>query len=211
MIDSVYNEVIRELPLYELVEIRAARKPERIEEYPFKGAMPYIDIKALESAIANRYAGATNYIIGKQDLVVVKDGYRCGKVFNAMNGVAASTLAILTPRRSDVRMDYLYCYLAYHYDDFQNRKKGLTIGHLDMQYLKLLLVPVPDVAKQSEIAEKYHRIESLASETKEKYLRLKELSILLRNKDLKGESENLNLQVEMILKSWLYQIFKKTL
>ena len=50
MVDNVYKESILEIPLAELVWVRSARRPEKVEEYPFNGSVPYIDIKALESA-----------------------------------------------------------------------------------------------------------------------------------------------------------------
>ena len=211
MVDNVYKELIREIPLTELVWVRSARRPERVEEYPFNGSVPYIDIKALETASPCRYTEASNFIMSKQDLVMVKDGHRSGKVFHGMEGVAASTLIILSPGSNDISLDYLYCYLAYCYDDFQNRKRGTAVGHLDVRYLKDLLIPVPDIDIQREIAEKYQHIEMLADETKLKALRLKELSTALDNKGLKAASENLQQQVEMMKKAWLHQIFDRVL
>ena len=211
MVDNVYKESIREIPLAELVWVRSARRPERVEEYPFNGSVPYIDIKALETASPCRYTEASNFIMSKQDLVMVKDGHRSGKVFHGKEGVAASTFIILSQVSNDISLDYLYCYLAYCYDDFQNRKRGTAVGHLDVRYLKDLLIPVPDIDIQRDIAEKYQRIETLADETKSKELRLKELDTALDNKGLKAASENLQQQVEMMQKSWLHLVFSKAL
>ena len=113
MVDSVYKESAREVVLTELVNIRSARKPERVEDYPFDSSVPYINIQALETETPNKFAGESSFIIGEKDLVIVKDGYRSGKVFFAQEGIAASTLAILSPMNNNVRMDYLYCYLSY--------------------------------------------------------------------------------------------------
>lgn len=209
MVENIYIGGIREIPLAELVEMHASRRPARVEDFPFAGSVPYIDIKALESAPPNRYTVVSDSLMREQDLVMVKDGYRSGKVFHAKKGVAASTLAILKPKWEGIRMDYLYCYLSYCYEDFQNRIAGMTIGHLDMKYLRNLLIPVPEVSIQKEIAEKYQRLESLINETKEKSLRLKELSELMGEKGLKAESDSLKQQVEMIQKAWLHQIFDR--
>lgn len=212
MTDSVYKDTIQELPLFELVNIRTARKPERVEDYPFDSSVPYMDIKVLESGTPGRYAKDARFNIGSGDIVMVKDGYRSGKVFRVQEkGVAASTMAILSLKQDVVKMDYLYCYLAYCFDDLQKHMRGEVIGHLDMEYLKQLIVPLPCQARQTAIAEKYQRLESLANKTKEKSSRLKELSFKLGNSELKKESENLYWKVEMILKSWLHQIFDRTL
>lgn len=211
MVDNVYKESIREIPLSELVWLRSARRPERVEEYPFKGSVPYIDIKALESATPSRYTEVSNFIMNKQDLVMVKDGHRSGKAFHGMEGVAASTLIILSQVSNDISLDYLYCYLTYRYDDLQKRKRGTAVGHLDLRYLRDLLIPVPEMDIQRDVAEKYQHIESLADETKLKALRLKELSTALDNKGLKAASENLQQQVEMMKKAWLHQIFDRVL
>ncbi len=213
MVNSVYKDSIREIPLANIVEIRSARKPDRLEDYPFDSSLPYMDIKALETAKANRYTVASDFIMSKRDLVMVKDGHRSGKVFRSQEeGIAASTLVILSPKQDNVLMDYLYCYLAYCYEDFQNRKRGATVGHLDMRYLKELLIPVPDMNIQIEVAEKYQRIEALVNEMKAKAFRLKELAAVMDdNKRLKSASVKLQQQVEMIQKAWLHQIFKRTI
>lgn len=209
MVDNVYNTSMREVPLSELVRVRSARKPEIVEEYPFIGSSPYIDIKTLETATVSRYAAGSNFRVGDCDLVIVKDGHRSGKVFHAIDGIASTTLAIISHNSSDIIMDYLYCYLSYRYDDFQLRKRGETVGHLDMGYLIELKIPVPDVNTQINVSEKYQRIENLAKKTKKKVLQLKELSIAMRNKELKNASDNLIQQVEMIQKAWLHQIFDR--
>lgn len=212
MTENVYKDIIQELPLFELVNIRAARKPERVEDYPFDSSVPYMDIKVLESGTPSRYAKDAKFDIESGDIVMVKDGYRSGKAFRVQeNGVAASTMAILSPKQDTVKMDYLYCYLAYCYEDLQKRVRGEVIGHLDMDYLKQLIIPLPCQARQREIAEKYKRLESLTNKTKGKSSRLKEISIKLGDNELKKESENLYRQVEMILKSWLHQIFDRIL
>jgi restriction endonuclease S subunit len=213
MVNSVYKDSIREIPLANIVEIRSARKPDRLEDYPFDSSLPYMDIKALETANPKRYTVASDFIMSKRDLVMVKDGHRSGKVFRSQEeGIAASTLVILSPKQDNVLMDYLYCYLAYCYEDFQNRKRGATVGHLDMRYLKELLIPVPDMNIQIEVAEKYKRIEALVNEMKAKAFRLKELAAVMDdNKRLKSASVKLQQQVEMIQKAWLHQIFKRTI
>lgn len=212
MTENVYKDTIQELPLFKLVNIRAARKPERVEDYPFDSSVPYMDIKVLESGTPSRYAKDAKFNIERGDIVMVKDGYRSGKAFRAQeNGVAASTMAILSPNQDAVNMDYLYCYLAYCYEDLQKRVRGEAIVHLDMEYLKHLIIPLPCQVRQTEIAKKYKRLESLTNKMKEKSSRLKEISLKLGNNELKKESENLYRQVEMILKSWLHQIFDRTL
>lgn len=212
MTENVYKDTIQELPLFELVNIRAARKPERVEDYPFDSSVPYMDIKVLESGTPSRYAKDAKFNIERGDIVMVKDGYRSGKAFRAQeNGVAASTMVILSPNQDAVKMDYLYCYLAYCYEDLQKRVRGEAIVHLDMDYLKHLIIPLPCQVRQTKIAKKYKRLESLSNKMKEKSSRLKEISLKLGNNELKKESENLYWQVEMILKSWLHQIFDRTL
>ena len=209
MADSVYKNLIQEVPLSNLVEIRSARKPERVEDYRFDSSLPYVDIKMLESGVSNRFAEDNRFAFNSDDLIMVKDGYRSGKVFRTQEeGIAASTLVVLSLKQDYVLVDYLYCYLTYCYEHFQINIKGDFISHLDMNYLKQLKVPVPSLSKQKEIAEQYLKIESRAKDAMEKSLRLKDLSLKLKSKELKEASEYLNKQVEMIQKSWLNQIFK---
>ena len=207
MIDSIHNGSVRHFLLTDLVYIHSARRPKRVDEIPFEGSLPYVDIQTLESGLPSKYAEGKDYVLEEKDLVMVKDGHRSGKVFHAQRGVAASTLTILSPKSDRVQIDYIYCYLAYCYEDFQSRKRGATIAHLDMNYLKRLLIPLPDVAKQKEIAEKYNRLELLVKELKTKALSLEELSQKLGSSELKERCNNLAQQGEMILQSWLHQVF----
>lgn len=210
MVDNIYTVNIREIPLAELVEIRSARRPRRVEVRPFDSSLPYVTIKTLETGASGQYADKAGYVVGENDLVIVKDGYRSGKVFYAQEGIAASTLAVLSLKKDDVLTSYLYCYLSYRYDDFQKQLKGAAIGHLDMSYLKQMVVPVPDMATQKEVALKFMRIGELTDELKRKTQRLKELSMEMSRKDLKKKCDELNLKADMVMKSWLHEVFKKS-
>ena len=209
MIDNVYKEAVYEVALADLVDIRLARKPERVEDHPFDSSLPYMNIEALETGALGRFAEGLGYVMDENDLVVVKDGSRSGKVFRAQEGIAASTMAILSAKGKNVQMDYLYCYLNYCYDDFQSRLRGTTISHLDINYLRQLVIPLPDEARQKEIAEKYQRIEAMVNKLEEKLSRLIELSLELENSDLKKKCEKLNQQGELMQKAWLHQVFKR--
>lgn len=211
MIDNVYKETTREHLLTDLVYIHSARRPQRVEDYPFGGALPYMDIQTLETGHPLRYAEGRDYALQEKDLVIVKDGYRSGKVFRAKEGVAASTLTILTPRSPEIQMGYLYCYLSYCYEDFQSRLRGTTIAHLDMNYLRKMIIPLPDDGRQREIAERYQRIENLVKEMKEKSACLMEVSEKLGSYDLKVVCKSLSLQGDMTLKSWLHQVFGRAI
>ena len=209
MIDNIYTASVQEMPLSDLVEIRSAKRPVRVEERPFDSSVPYVNIRTLETGASGQYADKTGLLVDENDLVIVKDGYRSGKVFYAKEGIAASTLTVLRPKSGEVVSGYLYCYLSYRYDDFQKRLRGAAIGHLDMDYVRRMVIPVPDMATQKEVAARYQCIETLTSELKQKVLRLKELSVEMSQKDMKTMCDELNLQAELTLKSWLNEVFKK--
>ena len=211
MVDNIYTVNIREMPLADLVEIRSARRPRRVEVRPLDSSSPYAPTTTLETGASGQYADKAGYVVGENDLVIVKDGYRSGKVFYAQEGIAASTLAVLSLKNDDVLTSYLYCYLSSRYGAFQQRVKGAAIGHLDMNYLKQMVIPVPDMATQQEVADKFQRIEELTNELKQKAQRLKELSMEMSRKDLKKKCDELNLQAEMTRKAWLNEVFKKPL
>lgn len=207
MIDNIFKGVIQEVELENLVNIRFARKPDRVEAHPFDSSLPYMNIQALELGEKNQYSENSGYVIGKNDLVIVKDGHRSGKVFRGQEGIAASTMAILSPKNEHIQIDYIYCYLTYCYEDFQRKLRGATIAHLDVNYLKRLMVPLPDEAKQREIAEKYGHLESLVKTLNDSASRLVELSQKLRNSELKEKCDILTKQSEKVLRSWLHQVF----
>lgn len=209
MIDNIYKGVIQEVELENLVSIRIARKPGRVEAHPFDSSLPYMNIQTLELGEQNQYAEYSGYVIGKNDLVIVKDGHRSGKVFRGQEGIAASTMAILSPKNEHIHIDYIYCYLIYCYEDFQSRLRGELIAHLDMNYLRQMRIPLPDVEKQRAIAVKYQHLETSANHMRDLASQLVDLSTKLANNELKKKGEALTLKVDMMLKAWLHQIFEK--
>ena len=49
MVENIYNQDVQIYHLRDLVEIRSSRRSVRVDNYPFKDALPYMDIQTLES------------------------------------------------------------------------------------------------------------------------------------------------------------------
>jgi len=209
MVWNVYESGAREVRLEDYIIIRAPRKAERIEDYPFDSSLPYLDLHALETGEVTKYAATSNAVVDESSLVIVKDGYRSGKVMRGQKGVAGSTLAVLTPDTDELLPGYLYSYLTYRYDDLQGNSRGTTINHLNTAYLRHMMIPLPSRVTQEQVGEKYQRVEMLAKQLQQDALKLKEVATRLGNKELQIMSEQLSGKAEQIMRAWLQQIFER--
>jgi len=82
-----------------LATLGKGKKPNKLDQFPWQGAVPYIDIEAFEKGNIRRYADpGSSLLVDAGDVLVVWDGARCGHVGKARTrGALGSTLATLKP------------------------------------------------------------------------------------------------------------------
>jgi type I restriction enzyme S subunit len=109
--------------------------------------VPYVDIKAFEKGILERYTdGRKSVLCEDGDILVVWDGARCGFTGKAISGAIGSTLAKITPK-PDITRGYLYYFLKSQFPKFNTLVKGIGIPHLNpfiIHHSSLLIPPLPE-------------------------------------------------------------------
>lgn len=139
--------------LGKVVSSQKGKKPKVLKTEPFKGAVPYLDIKAFEKNEVSKYAEvSTSRIIDESAVAMVWDGARSGWTAKGKYGALGSTLAAITPIIGDV--DYLFYYLQSQYEYINNNQRGIGIPHVDPDKLWSLQFPLAPLAEQKRIADK---------------------------------------------------------
>jgi len=162
------------------------KKPKRLCDKPTKECnIQYIDIKAFEKNIVDKYTdGENSRLCYEDDILIVWDGSRSGLVGKGKNGALGSTLARLN--FFSINNDYAYYFMKSKYLEINSRAKGAATPHVDPELLWNYEFPLPSLDEQNRIVNK---IESLLSE----------LDSSIEN--LKRAKEKLKLYRQSVLKS----------
>ncbi|MEK6512410.1 restriction endonuclease subunit S [Myroides odoratimimus] len=158
-----------ETELREVVWSSKGKKPKRLEEYDFEGALPYLDIFALEKGIVRQYADInSSKVFNTNDIAIVWDGARSGWIFKTRKGVIGSTLCAISP--IGFSKNFLYYYLLKEHQGINSNARGVGIPHVDPTYLWNLKLSLPPLAEQERIANKldelFDRIEVIKASMK---------------------------------------------
>ncbi|MGL4584895.1 MAG: restriction endonuclease subunit S [Flavobacterium sp.] len=142
-----------ETELREVVWSSKGKKPKRLEEYDFEGALPYLDIFALEKGIVRQYADInSSKVFNTNDIAIVWDGARSGWIFKTRKGVIGSTLCAISP--TGFSKNFLYYYLLKEHQGLNSNARGVGIPHVDPTYLWNLKLSLPPLPEQERIANK---------------------------------------------------------
>ena len=156
--------------------------------YPFLSAFNIVNNKLdwhdLNFINQQRYEESPEIKLSVGDVLIVKDGAGIGKTARIdvlPNGESTvnSSLGVITPSEL---LDYKYLYYFLLSNPFQNMvgflKNGMGVPHLTQENMKSVMIPVPSVDEQRQIAShldnKVKQIDSLISLKQEKIAELKD-------------------------------------
>ena len=143
------------LKLKAVVQHKKGKKPKILSETQDNNFLPYVDIKAFEKRIIQKYAHETDGVLAEpEDTLMVWDGARSGLVGKGLRGVIGSTLSRLTPKSDNIERDYLHYYFVSQFSFINTNTKGTGIPHVDPAKLWDLDFPLPPIEEQKRIAEK---------------------------------------------------------
>lgn len=109
-----------------------------------------MDIETLEKGKISFYADSYSTVVGSKDSIfIVVDGSRSGLAVLGVDGAVGSTIMCLTP--ISVNNKYLYFFIKFNYDYFNNNTIGSSIPHLDLNLFNTLEVPLPPIDEQNRI------------------------------------------------------------
>jgi type I restriction enzyme S subunit len=146
------------VPLRDIGLSRKGKKPFRVSEEQWSGAIPYIDIETLETGRPHRYADSASSVLANPgDIVVVWDGARCGLAGRVpIKGALGSTLAkIEFPLTNS---EYLLRFLQSQFDTINSEPRGTGIPHVEPLLFWGLEVPLCPLIEQQRIVAKIEKL-----------------------------------------------------
>jgi type I restriction enzyme S subunit len=158
----VYNEELgKRIPkgweirkISDVFNLIKGKKCDLLEKYE-KGCLPYLLIETFEGGNIKYWTDEKQPFVKVQDIVLVADGERSGKVLRFKEGILGSTLLMLKQKDSsfDVR-NYVFLLLKYKENELMRHRTGSAVPHLDRNYLADLEIIIPS----SPIVENFNKI-----------------------------------------------------
>jgi len=169
-------EVVR---LKDVVTTKKGRKPKTLSEDIKKDYLPYLTAEYFRTKRAKQFASTKNeslITVDKEDVVFIWDGSNAGDVFTGLNGVLASTMIKISPKKeSSLTRKILYYYLKTKFYQFNTQTTGSTIPHVNKNMFENLLIPLPPLSEQKRITFVLSTIQEAKEKTEDVIKAAKEL------------------------------------
>jgi type I restriction enzyme S subunit len=173
---SAIPETWQLISLGEETKCSKGKKPRVLESLPSSNFLPYIDIKAFERGIVDKYAAHDGGVLAEAtDTLMVWDGARSGLVGNGIKGILGSTLMRVIPLISE--RVYFHYFLKYQFEFINSNTKGTGIPHVDPAKLWAIEYPMPPINEQIRISKK---LDNLLTKVDTAQARLEKIPILLK-------------------------------
>jgi type I restriction enzyme S subunit len=162
--------------------------------YSGPGAKPYLNPEYLRGRASAELAkpGSDAVHAGDGDTILLWDGSNAGEFFKAKSGLAASTMAKITP---DARFNSAYFFHVTKHAEthLKGQTNGTGIPHVDREVLEDIRVFCPEPVEQLRLAEILDTLDTAIRETEAIIAKLKAIKqgllhdLLTRGIDANGE------------------------
>jgi len=205
-----------------LVTAKKGKKPKNLVPIKNAHSLPYIDIKAFEKNIFERFTSADDGVrCTKDDILIVWDGSRSGLVGTNQNGLVGSTITALTPKNT-ILPKLLFYFLTSKFKILNTATKGGAIPHLDPEVLFNFKLCFPSSkSEQEKIISKLDLLLSKINEQRKEILQLDSWKLLKRfekntynsmlDKAVNGELTQNWRKIHNLEKSWARETLKNIL
>jgi type I restriction enzyme S subunit len=140
-------------PLSEVVQILKGKKVNNLFEQEIPGSVPYILIPDLTMGKPSHFT-SDNFGLRCEptDVLIAWDGATAGKSGFGFSGYAGSTVGILRPDSSVLSPNYLAQFIRLKKNELNSGKGGSAVPHINRRQLEGLLIYLPPLAVQQQIA-----------------------------------------------------------
>jgi len=150
----VYNkELGKKIPeewevrkISELFDMVKGRKCDLLEKCrdASEGCLPYLTIETFEEGALKYWTKEKQPFVEIEDIVLVADGERAGKILRFKTGVLGSTLLMLKQKSKNYDLrNYVFLLLKDMERELMRHKTGSAVPHLDKGYLANLKIIIP--------------------------------------------------------------------
>jgi len=150
----VYNkELGKKIPeewevrkISELFDMVKGRKCDLLEKCrdTSEGCLPYLIIETFEEGALKYWTKEKHPFVEIEDIVLVADGERAGKILRFKTGVLGSTLLMLKQKSKNYDLrNYVFLLLKDMERELMRHKTGSAVPHLDKGYLANLKIIIP--------------------------------------------------------------------
>lgn len=116
-----------------------------------EGTVPLLTAEYIRHGKAKLFMDDAQPDITSSDVLILWDGAGAGDILNGREGVLSSTLARFIPN-SKVHPEYLFYALKSREAILKDNAQGMGIPHVDGKILKNLMIKLPSMADQKEMA-----------------------------------------------------------
>jgi type I restriction enzyme S subunit len=182
-------EVVR---LGEVITYKKGKKPKRLFKVWESEYLPYLTADYFRTGKPNQFVDIKKEmdieIVNHEDVVLIWDGSKAGDTFTGLEGVLASTMVKINVKdTSRVDKKLVYYFLTTKFEILNSKTTGSTIPHVNKTVFENLLIPLPPLEEQKQIAHILSTIDKkIEVEQKRKEI-LKELFETMLHKLMSGE------------------------
>ena len=124
------------------------------------GNLPYLEAKFIRGVKKPNYVSEGCYI-KKGTKIILVDGENSGEVMIApCDGYLCSTFKVLNLNDS-IDENYLMYFIQFHKEILKGNKTGSAVPHLNKKIFNSLMITLPPLNKQKEIAQLFNEIDSI--------------------------------------------------
>lgn len=143
--------------------------------------LPYLSAKFMRGTNEAEYAlksDLKSITVNRNQIIIICDGSNSGECFIGWEGILASTMAKIE-HSDEIDTRFLKMFLEITFEEFNKKKTGAAIPHLDLKFLKNLEIPVPEISEQRRIVEVLDKalgnVDDSIKKTQQNIANLKEL------------------------------------
>lgn len=136
-------EVRKISELFDMVKGRRCDLLEKCRDTS-EGCLPYLTIETFEEGALKYWTKEKHPFVEIEDIVLVADGERAGKILRFKTGVLGSTLLMLKQKSKNYDLrNYVFLLLKDMERELMRHKTGSAVPHLDKGYLANLKIIIP--------------------------------------------------------------------
>ncbi|MCR8487039.1 MAG: restriction endonuclease subunit S [candidate division WOR-3 bacterium] len=182
-------EVVR---LGEVIHYKKGKKPKILLDDWKDDYLPYLTAEFFRTGKPDKFVDIKTErnieIVEPEDIVLIWDGSNAGDTFTGLKGVLASTMVkIEILDKSKVDKKLIYYFLRTKFDLLNARTTGSTIPHVSKMTFENLLIPLPPLEEQKQIAHILSTVDKKIEVEQRRKEVLKDLFKTMLHKLMSGE------------------------